>query len=144
MPDELYFIDANIPMYAAGTEHPLKASCVAILEAIAQGELAAVTDAEVVQELLHRYTALGQRERAVEVCRLFLKVVPHVLPVTREALEEALDLHLQFPQLQARDSLHAAVMRWHKIAKIISADRHFDGLPHLQRLDPSTFPNLSG
>lgn len=126
-------------MYAAGTEHPLKAPCMAILEAIARGELTAVTDAEVLQELLHRYTALGQRERAVEVCRLLLQVVPDVLPVTREAFERALELHLQFPHLQARDSLHAAVMLQHNITRIISADRHFDGLTGLHRLDPSAF-----
>lgn len=135
--NEVYFIDANIPMYAAGTDHPLKAPCVAILEAIAQAQFAAVTDAEVLQELLHRYTALGQRERAVEVCRLFLQVVPAVLPVTREAIERALELHVQFPQLQARDSLHAAVMLTNRITLIISADRHFDGIPDLTRLDPS-------
>lgn len=139
MTREIHFIDANVPMYAAGAEHPLKALCVAILEAIARGELTAVTDAEVLQELLHRYTALGQRERAVEVCRLFLQIVPDVLPVTREAVEQALELHLRFPQLQARDSLHAAVMLTHRITRIISADRHFDGMPELTRLDPSAF-----
>jgi len=136
---EVHFVDANIPMYAVGAEHPLKGPCVAILEAIARGRLMAVTDAEVLQEILHRYTALGHRERAIEVCRLFLRVVPDVLPVTREAVERALDLHAQFPQLQARDSLHLAVMRLHKISRILSADRHFDGIPDLLRLDPSDF-----
>ncbi len=135
----VYFIDANIPMYAVGAEHPLKAPCVAILEAIARGELAAVTDAEVFQELLHRYTALGERKRAVEVCRLFLQVVPEVLPITREVIEESLGLHLKFPQLQARDSLHWAVMRRRDLKHLLSADRHFDGLPSLRRLDPTDF-----
>ncbi|MBI2486435.1 MAG: type II toxin-antitoxin system VapC family toxin [Deltaproteobacteria bacterium] len=141
--NKVYFIDANIPMYAVGVEHPLKAPCVDILEAIAQGRLMAVTDVEVLQELLHRYTALGQRERAVEVCRLFLKVVPDVLPVTRKSFEQAMELHLRFPHLQARDSLHAAVMLEHKISHIISADRHFDGFPGIIRLDPSQFGSSS-
>lgn len=136
---QVYLIDANIPMYAAGAEHALKAPCVAILESIARGELKAVTDAEVLQEILHRYTALGQRNHAVEVCRLFLQVVPNVLPVTREIMERALELHLQFSQLQARDSLHAAAMIEYRIAHIISADRHFDGIPGILRLDPSQF-----
>jgi hypothetical protein len=57
--DPTYFIDANIPMYAAGAEHPLKRPCIAILEAIAHDELAAVTNVEVVQEILYRYSALG-------------------------------------------------------------------------------------
>lgn len=137
--EAVYFIDANVPMYAAGGEHPLKAPCVAILEAVVRREMTAVTDAEVLQEMLHRYTALQQRARAVEVCRLFLKVVPDVLPVTREAIEQALDLHLRFPQLQARDSLHAAVMLRHGVTHIVSADQHFEGLPGLSRVDPADF-----
>ncbi len=132
------FIDANVPMYAVGAEHPLKAPCLRILEAIARGELRAVTDAEVLQELLHRYTALGRRREAVEVCRLFLRVVPEVLPITRETIEEALTLHERY-DLPARDSLHWAVMRRHGLTRMISADRHFDGLPGLVRLDPQTF-----
>ncbi len=139
MAEVTYFIDANIPMYAAGDEHPLKTPCVAVLEAVARREIRAVTDAEVLQEMLHRYTALEQRARAVDVCRLFLKVVPDVLPVTREVVEQALDLHLRFPQLQARDSLHAAIMLRHGLTHIISADRHFDGLPDLSRVDPAAF-----
>lgn len=126
-------------MYAAGAEHALKAPCVAILESIAKGELKAVTDAEVVQEILHRYTALGRRNHAVEVCRLFLQVVPNVLPITRQIIERALEFHLQFSQLQARDSLHVAAMVEYKIARIISADRHFDGVPGIFRLDPTQF-----
>lgn len=136
---QVYFIDANIPMYAAGAEHALKAPCVAILESIAKGELKAVTDAEVVQEILHRYTALGRRNHAVEVCRLFLQFVPNVLPITRQIIERALEFHLQFSQLQARDSLHVAAMVEYKIARIISADRHFDGVPGIFRLDPTQF-----
>jgi len=140
LPEEIYFIDANVPMYAVGVEHPLKAPCVAILESIARGELLALTDAEVLQELLHRYTSLGERERAIEICRLFLRVVPEVLPVTREIIKRALELHQEFPHLQARDSLHAAVLLEHQIPYIISADRHFDGVPGFRRLDPT---NLS-
>ncbi|MFL5807489.1 MAG: type II toxin-antitoxin system VapC family toxin [Roseiflexaceae bacterium] len=78
----IHFIDTNIPMYAVGAEHPLKKPCLAILEAVATGALTAVTDIEVLQEILHRYTALGSRTRAVEVVRLFLQVVPEALPIT--------------------------------------------------------------
>jgi predicted nucleic acid-binding protein len=124
-------------MYAVGVEHPLRRPCLAILEAIARGELVAMTDVEVLQEILHRYTALGQRARAVEVARLFLQVVPEVLPVTREDFLLALELHTQHVGLQARDALHAAVMQTHGIQRIISADRHFDGLADIVRLDPA-------
>ena len=39
MPDDtVYFIDANVPMYAAGADHPLKGPCLAILDQIARGQ----------------------------------------------------------------------------------------------------------
>ncbi len=123
-------------MYAAGAEHPLKRPCIAILEAIAHDELAAVTNVEVVQEILYRYSALGQRKKAVEVSELFLKVVPVVLPIVREDIVLALDLHLQYQQLQARDSIHLAVMRNHDLDHLISADQHFDGVSDVIRIDP--------
>jgi uncharacterized protein len=135
--DELHFVDANVPMYAVGADHPLKLPCLAVLEEIARGERIAVTDVEVLQEILHRYTALGQRARAVEVAELFMRVVPAALPVTREDFVAALALHMRHVALEARDTLHLAVMERHGIRRIISADRHFDGIAEVVRLDPS-------
>ncbi len=124
-------------MYAAGAEHPLKQASVAILEAIAQGRLRAVTNVEVVQEMLHQYTALKQRAKAVEVARLFLQIVPEALPITKANLLLALDLHVRYPALTARDTIHLAVMQQHEQTHIASADRHFDNLSGIIRLDPA-------
>ena len=56
------FIDVNIPMYAAGTPHPLREPSQRVIMAIAIGRLDAVTDAEVLQEILYRYLHIGERE----------------------------------------------------------------------------------
>ena len=133
---ETHFIDANIPMYAAGGDHPLKSPCVAILEAAAKGKLEVATDAEVLQEILHRYTALNQRIRALEICRLFTEVVPNIFPITSSIVAAALEIHRKTPVLQARDSVHTAVMLSQNIRRIISADWHFDALPGIVRIDP--------
>ncbi len=143
MTNHTYFIDANVPMYAVGVEHPMKRPCLAILESIARNELQAVTNVEVLQEILHRYTSLGERVRAIEVAELFLRVMPDVLPVTREDFALALKIHGEYPALQARDSVHAAVMQNHSITNLISADRHFDSLPQFHRLDPLSWPMSS-
>jgi predicted nucleic acid-binding protein len=133
---ETYFIDTNIPMYAAGADHPMKAPCVAILEAAARGKLEAATDAEVLQEILHRYTALNQRVRALEICRLFMEVIPNIFPITSGIVASAIEIHRKIPALQARDSVHTAVMFSHNINHIISADRHFDAVSGVVRIDP--------
>jgi hypothetical protein len=124
-------------MYAVGAEHPLKEPCLAILRSIASGELAAVSDVEVCQEILHRYTSLGEREQALHVARLFIKLVPETLPITKEDLLLSLEMHQRYPSLQARDSLHTAVMSNNGIQFIISADRHFDEVDEIERIDPS-------
>jgi predicted nucleic acid-binding protein len=137
------FVDANVPMYAVGAAHPLKQPCVDFLKAAARGEIAVLTDAEVLQEILHRYSALNQRERAIEVIQLFIKVVPTVLPITLADVEEALNIHQQHTALQARDSIHAAVMMNNGVQRILSADLHFDGVDQVQRLDPLLWTQLA-
>lgn len=49
------FLDANIPIYAAGRPHPLKIPCSQILLHAAHYPDAFTTDVEVIQELLHHY-----------------------------------------------------------------------------------------
>lgn len=124
-------------MYAVGVEHPLKEPCVNLLRAVASGEIVAVTSVEALQEVLHRYTAQGRRNQAVEAVRLFMDVVPDVLPVAREDIIAALTLHLAHPALQTRDVMHLATMAQNRISTIVTADRHFDAIPGLRRVDPA-------
>lgn len=135
--DAAYFVDANVPMYAVGSDHPLKRSSIRVLEAVAAGEIVAVTDAEVHQEILHRYTAVGERERAMHVSSLFLRAVPDVLSITRADVEATVGLLLAHKRLPVRDAVHAAIMTRHSIRDVISADRHFDLIPGIVRHDPS-------
>jgi predicted nucleic acid-binding protein len=137
--DPPHFVDANIPMYAAGAEHPLKRPCLAILEAIARGQLAGVTSVEILQEILHRYSALGQRTRAVEVAGRFLRILPAPFPVTLADLRRAMELLPVYHGLQARDALHVAVMENQGVTHIVSADQHFDGVAGIVRVDPMSW-----
>ncbi len=133
------FIDANVPMYAAGAGHPLKSPCLRVLEVAASGPIVAVSDAEVLQEIMHCYASLDRREQGAEVAELFLHVLQDVLPVTREDMVQALALYREYPQVQARDAVHAAVMRSHGVTAIVTTDRHFDQFVGLRRIDPLDF-----
>ena len=56
----MIFVDSNIPMYLIGADHPFKVDARrAIEDAIAAGEVLC-TDAEVFQEMLHRYRAIDR------------------------------------------------------------------------------------
>jgi predicted nucleic acid-binding protein len=127
-------LDSNVPMYLVGADHPHKIDARRLLERIIAEERRLVTDAEVLQEILHRYVAIHRRD-AIQPCfDVVLDVVDEVLPVTLEMVSETREIVLGHPDLTARDAIHLAVMRSNGIEEILSFDRHFDGLPGVRRL----------
>jgi len=134
------FVDANVPIYAAGRPHPLKQPCVELLTAVASRPDRFVTDAEVLQELLHRYRALGLWEQGGRVLSNFaLLFRGHVEPVFGSDIERAASFADRYVALSARDLLHLAVMQRLGIRLIVSADKDFDKAVEIGRLDPGDF-----
>ncbi len=133
------FLDTNVPIYAAGRPHPLKAPCAEILVLAAQQPHEFLTDAEVLQELLHRYLALRLWPQGKEAFARFAALMrERVEPVYASDVEQAASLVEQYPRLSARDLLHLAVMMRVGVNHIISADQGFDGVAQLERLDPAS------
>ena len=62
-----------------------------------------------------------------------------ILPVTMADLVRARSLSRAYPDVSARDLIHAAVMLNHGLTVIVSADRHFDQIAEVSRLDPLSF-----
>ncbi len=130
----MILVDSNIPMYLVGTEHPHKVDARRLLERAVAEKRRLVTDAEVLQEVLHRYVAIDRRD-AIQPCfEVLLEVVDDVLAVNLEIVERARDIVIGHPDLTARNAVHVAVMREHGIEHILSFDRHFDGLPGITRV----------
>lgn len=130
----MIFVDSNIPMYLVGAAHPHKADAQQLLEqCVARGERL-VTDAEVMQEILHRYVAIDRRDAIQPAFESLLAVVDEVLPITARDATRAKDIALGSAKLSARDAIHLAVMEHHRIATILSFDRGFDGHPGITRL----------
>jgi predicted nucleic acid-binding protein len=132
-----HFLDANVPIYAAGGEHPYREHCARIIVAAARGDIDAVTDTEVIQEIAYRFHSVGRRALGLQVAKEFLGVVAVVLPVTREDAARALELLRAHDFLLPRDAIHAAVMEAAGLHTILTADRHFDPIPGITRVDPS-------
>lgn len=123
------FIDTNIPMYAAGQEHPLKARCLEIMKSVANGDLEAYTDTEVFQEILYRYFSIKRGELGLQVFDTFSKIMHGaVLPVRFEDMLLARKLinKASYAKLSPRDVIHLAVMQNNGIDHIITADRAFE------------------
>jgi uncharacterized protein len=132
----LILIDANIFMYAAGAEHPHKAPSVALLRRVALGEIDAAVDAEVLQEILHRYRAIRRWQEGREVYALARRIVPLVVAINHELVDRARDLLDGDARLGARDALHAAVALDRGMAGVCSYDRGLDRIEGLRRLEP--------
>jgi hypothetical protein len=130
----MIFIDSNIPMYLIGAEHPHKIDAQQLLErCIADGERL-VTDAEVFQEILHRYAAIKRKDAISPAFQVILGIVDEVFAIELGDVERAKDILLGTRQLSSRDALHLAIMERHQIETILSFDSGFDGYPGIKRL----------
>jgi hypothetical protein len=130
----LIFIDSNVPMYLVGAAHPSKTAAQRQLErVIADGERL-VTDAEVLQEILHRYVAIARRDAIQPAFDALRGVVDEVFPIELADVERAKDLLAGNASLSARDALHVAVMHRQGVSQIMSFDADFDLIPGLSRI----------
>ena len=121
----------DVPGRAA---HPNKeAARRALEEAVAAGE-SLCTDAEVLQEILHRYTAIRRPEDIDPAFDALLAIVDVVYPIERADVERARRLLRTTPTLSARDALHVALMQGRDIDRILSFDVGFDGIPGIARV----------
>ena len=130
----MILVDSNIPMYLVGAPHPHKANAQRLLEKLISDRQRLVTDAEVLQEILHRYVAIDRRD-AIEPCfDALLGVVDDVLAVDRAVVERAKQIVLGYRQLSARDAVHLSAMEKNGIEQILSFDSGFDVFPRITRL----------
>jgi predicted nucleic acid-binding protein len=129
----LIFVDVNVPMYLVGADAGAKQRARSAIERLLEAGESLVTDAEVLQEILHRYGAI-KRLDAIEPCTAaLLDVVDTVFPVELEDVRRASSI-VRSSHLAAREALHLAVMLRHGIDRILTFDRAFDGLPGITRL----------
>lgn len=130
----MILIDSNIPMYLVGAEHPNKPVARQLLERMVIAGERLVTDAEVLQEILHRYTAIARRDAIGPALAAILGVVDEVLPIERSDVERARWLLETTARLSARDAVHVAIMQRHGVEQVMSFDTGFDDIPGIRRI----------
>jgi len=135
----MILVDANILMYAAGAEHANKEPCIAFLEDVALGRVNATLDAEVLQEILHRYRAINRWEDGRQVYDNARCLFPSALPITTDIVDAARSLLDAQPGISARDALHAAVVLINDLAALCSYDSGFDAIASIRRVEPGQY-----
>lgn len=128
------FLDSNVPMYLVGADHPHKVDARRLLERAIAEERRLVTDAEVLQEILHRYAAIDRRDAIQPALDAILGVVDEVFPIEKDDVLRAREILLGQPRLSSRDALHVAIMQRFRITQILTLDRGFEAVPGIERI----------
>ena len=132
------FIDTNIPIYAAGRQHPYKQLASRVMALVDQRPQDFITDSEVLQEILHYYLMADRWSDGRTTMRTYVEMMRgQIEPVYAEDVVLAAGLADNYPNVEARDLVHTAVMRRLGITRIISADTDFDRIDGIERLDPA-------
>ena len=131
------FVDTNIPIYAAGLEHRYKEPCARVILAIADNPARFMTDAEVLQELMHHYLRTNRWAYGREIFRRFETLLRgRIQPTYPEDVSQAALQADHNPISSSRDLVHVAVMGRYGTGLVISTDSDFDRIPGVRRLDP--------
>ena len=130
----MILIDSNVPMYLVGAPHPNKDRALAVLTQLVRDGEQLVTNVEVYQEILHRYTSI-QRPGAIDAAFESLDgITDDVLIFGMPEVRAARALIASVDGLSARDALHVAVMRKAGTNRVLSFDAGFDRCPGIDRL----------
>jgi uncharacterized protein len=133
------FIDTNVPIYAAGRPHRYKQPSIEVNALVSHNVEQFVTDAEVLQELIHRYYSIKLWHTGRQVFDEFSTIMAgHIEPILPQDAQLAANLVDAHPRLDARDLIHLAVMHRLGAIRIVTTDGDFKDIPGIERLDRRT------
>ncbi len=112
-------------MYLVGASHPHKSDAQWLLEKMIRDRQRFVTDAEVLQEILHRYVSINRRDAIQPKFDVLLRVTDQVFSVDVESASRAKEIVMGHPHISVRDAKLGAAI---KLCYCV-----FDGLVDLVR-----------
>lgn len=127
-------LDTTVLVYAAGTEHPYRQPCRALVEAVDAGTIRATTTVEVIQEFAHVRSRRRDRADARRLAEDFTDLLSPLLTVSERDLREGLERWERAGDIGAFDAVLAAAARAAGASALVSSDRAFatvQGLAHV-------------
>lgn len=128
------FVDSSVLLYAVGGTHRHQQSCRRILQAAQAKTVVLHGSVECVQEALFHRLRMTDRTSALADASDFRELLT-LHDFDRTVLTRMLGL-VEHTHLRGRDVVHAATALEHGFTEIVAADRDFDGIPGLARVDP--------
>lgn len=127
-----FLLDANVLLYSVGRSE-YRAACLEIIEAVVEGSASGRTSTAVLEEVWHVELS-GKAGPITGLTEYAYDALSPLLPVTDEIFQRA--LRLDAPSIGANDRVHVATCLLHEIEAIVSADRGFDDVKDIRRIDP--------
>jgi len=131
----MIFIDTSIIMYAAGKEHPNKEPSVELLKLVAIGEVEAVINVEVIQEIFHRYTMIKMKEKGIKLAKNIMRLIPRIYSIELSDVIKAMEILRRY-DLTSRDAIHIAFMLNRNINEACTYDKHFFDVKEIKAYKP--------
>jgi predicted nucleic acid-binding protein len=129
-------LDTTVLVYAFGSNHPLRAPCRSILEALGQNRLRATTTVEVLQEFCYVRARRSERDNAAALTKAWIDLLGPLLRPDTTELRRGLDLYRSNERLGAFDAVLAATAIQAGLS-LVSADKAFGHIAELDWVDPA-------
>ena len=130
-----FYLDSNIFFFAKIMDGVFGKSASAILRKIASKELEATTSVLVPLEVANAMRKYGLAMEVPEEVRAIFSLGIEIYPIDSTDAREAAEIYGEVG-ISPSDCLHAALMRKNGVREIISADKDFDKITWLKRMDP--------
>jgi len=135
---EKCFVDSNVFFYAKIMDKEYGKSCARILEKIARGEFKAVTSTLALIELSNALWKYGLDKEIKDVIDAVFSLDVQIIQIDPLDMRNAVEIFDEF-KISPYNCVHVAVMKKAKIEKIISADKDFEKVTWIKRIDPKSF-----
>ena len=130
--------DTTILVHAVGADHPLRATSRRLVAAVGEGNLAATTTVEVIQEFAHVRARRRGRADARRLAASYADLLAPLASPDADDLDRGLQLFARNEHLGAFDAvITALVLRHDHLTALISAERAFAGVEGLTFIDPA-------
>ena len=132
------YIDSNVFFYAKILDRQYGGACAEILNKIEKDELRAATSTLVIVELANALSKYGLSDEVKDVVDAIFSLNMSIFEVDPLDVRTAANVYDEF-RISPYDCVHIAIMKRASIREIISADKDFDKITWIRRLDPKNF-----
>lgn len=135
---ETFFIDSNIFFYAKIMDKEYGKECARVLNTIAEGGLKATTSSLAIIELANALRKYGLSKEVKKVVDAIFSLDIQIFPVDHIDVRNAAEI-FDKTGISPYDCTHLAIMKKAETNKIISADKEFEKISWIKRVDPKDF-----